>query len=237
MIHGLARADRRTALGRVASPLTLGTRETILLVAIRSADEEAHHWGMNWPLSALIRPSLRGCPHHQVEPGARARHTAACTGDASPVADSAAGPSSTRVPVQRETDSATAQESLLDCPFVWVMQSRHGCARGASRTPPGQSSNRPACASPRPGVAVAGAPPPPTNSPIRLRRTCPAACGLFSTGRGRGARGLCAARGAGRGRRPGWAILPAGRQGAAAGDTILADMDQWRERFQRRAAQ
>lgn len=172
MIHGLARADRRTALGRVASPLTLGTRETILLVAIRSADEEAHHWGMNWPLSALIRPSLRGCPHHQVEPGARARHTAACTGDASPVADSAAGPSSTRVPVQRETDSATAQESLLDCPFVWVMQSRHGCARGASRTPPGQSSNRPACASPRPGVAVAGAPPPPTNSPIRLRRTC-----------------------------------------------------------------
>jgi hypothetical protein len=106
----------------------LGTRETVLLVAIRSADAEAH------PLVHELAPLL--APNPALRPRAEALTTMA-----NPVlagvalarapATPAALPTAWAVrhlgapiSVRRETDSATALELLLGCPFAWVMQHR-----------------------------------------------------------------------------------------------------------------
>lgn len=106
----------------------LATRDTVLLVAIRGAGAEAH------PLAHELAPLLQ--PNPALRPRAEA-----LTAAAQPVlsgtrlARAAALPASlpvaratwtmgAPVTVRRETDSATALERLLGCPFSWVMQYR-----------------------------------------------------------------------------------------------------------------
>lgn len=106
----------------------LGTRETVLLVAIRGADVEAH------PLAHELAPLLE--PNPALRPRAETLTTMASPvlagvtlprAPATPAALPAARPVRhlrTPISVQRKTDSATALESLLGCPFAWVMQYR-----------------------------------------------------------------------------------------------------------------
>ncbi len=106
----------------------LGTRERVLLVAIRGAAAEAH------PLAHEFAPMLE--PYPALRPRAEALTTSAApmlAGVALPrvAATPAALPmprpvwnAGAGIPVGREKDSATALERLLACPFSWVMQYR-----------------------------------------------------------------------------------------------------------------
>jgi ATP-dependent helicase/nuclease subunit B len=106
----------------------LGTRETALLVAIRTADAAAHPLAHELSpllgpnpalrpraeaLTAMERPELAGVFLSRVPAIPATLPTARSVRELA-----------TPIDVRRETDSATALEALLGCPFTWVMQHR-----------------------------------------------------------------------------------------------------------------